>query len=154
MWPEDLLLPLSLAVAGHPWGSSDRETVRQFETGELRLTGAGVWYDAPDENGLRKLYLYPSPSGGDTLEVEWVYQAVALSTDTPTGQPSEFPEWWHPKLLHFIGEGYFATVEDNPELAEYHKGKADLAVSDLIRYDNERQAGDGIFLPGIAGVTA
>lgn len=74
--------------------------------------------------------------------------------DEPSVEPSEFPNWFHVKLAHFLGEIYYGTVEDNPELAEVQKGKADLAVSELVRYDNERSSGDGIFIPGIVGVTA
>jgi hypothetical protein len=153
MWPEDLLYVLSVTVAGRPWEPSDRETVRQFESGELRMTGYGVWYEGTDKDGARKLYLYPAPAS-TTLELEWVYEAPAFNVDEPNVEPSEFPAWFHEKLVHFVGEIYYGTVEDNPELAEVQKGKADLALSELVRYDNERASGDGIFIPGIVGVTA
>jgi len=142
-----------VAVAGRPWGSSDRETVRQFETGSLALQAVGVWYEQPDPEGIRRLHLYPTPSGGATLELEWVY-AGSFKADDLNGVPSEFPEWFHPKLCHFAAEAYYETVEDNPELAEQQKAKADLAVSELVRYDNKRRSGSGVFRIPIAGMTA
>lgn len=152
-WPEDLLLVESVTVAGRPWASSSREAVRRFAAGELTLNDYGVWYESADDTGLRKLHLYPAPSGGDTLELEWVYGGPALMTDQPNGTPGELPEWFHPKLCHFVAETYYETVEDNPELAEQQKTKAELAISELIRYDNERGSGSGVFMPGIVGVT-
>lgn len=149
-----MLLVETVAVAGYPWAPADRETVRQFERGELRRTGRGVWYDHVESSGIRRLFLYPTPSGGDTLELEWVYAGVPLKTDQPTAGPEELPVWFHPKLVHFAAEVYYETVEDNPELAEKAKGMADLAVSELIRYDNERASGSGIFEIGIVGQTA
>jgi len=147
------LLALGVTVAGRPWESSSRETVRQFENGELTLRSQGVWYEGTDESGARRLTLYPTPGSAVTLELEWVYAAPNLTVDTPSAEPSEFPEWFHPKLLHFAGEIYYPTVEDNPELGEIQKSKADLAISELVRYDNERGAGDGIFTIAIVGVT-
>lgn len=153
-WPEDLLIPLSVSVAGEPWEASDRETVRQYEKGELVLQSVGVWYEASDESGARKLYLYPAPSGGDTIEVEWVFQGSPFTADETSAEPDEFPSWWHSKLIFIVAETYYAFVEDDEELAQINREKADLAVGDLIRYDNERHSGSGVFRPGIVGVTA
>jgi hypothetical protein len=152
--PADFLLPQSVAVAGTPWASSDRETVRQYEKGELTLQVVGVYYEGTDEEGNRALYLYPTPSGGDTLEIEYVYEPVPLNIDEPSLEPVAFPRYWHSKLRYFAAEVYYEAIEDNPELAEVEKAKGDLAVGDLERYDNERASGNGIVTFGISGVTA
>lgn len=55
--------------------------------------------------------------------------------------------------MHFVAADYYETVEDDAELAQVQQNKADLAVADLVRYDNER-ASSGSFVVGIAGVTA
>jgi hypothetical protein len=111
-----------------------------------------VWYEAPNANGVRRLYLYPPPDGA-SLELEWVYEAPALKADEANAGPEEFPAWFHPKLVHFAAEDYYESVEDNPELAEQQKAKAEAAVSELVRYDRQRRSGDGIFTMPIAGVT-
>jgi hypothetical protein len=151
--PADFLLPQTVAVAGVPWPSSDRETVRQYERGELVMQSQGVYYEAADDEGNRALYLYPTPSGEDTLALEYVYSPAPLSVDEPAGEPTAFPGYWHPKLVHFVAAPYYELVEDDAELAEFHQGKADLAVSDLTRYDNERQGAEP-FVVQISGVTA
>lgn len=151
--PADFLLPESLAVAARPWESSDLETVRQYKQGELILLPYGVWYERPDEEGVRKLYLYPAPGeAGLAVELEYVYQPVDLVNDGD--EPSEFPEFWHPNLRFFAAQVYYETIEDNADLAEVFKGRADTAIGDLIRYDNERSTGNGIFQVRISGVNA
>ena len=45
------------------------------------------------------------------------------------------------------------TVEDDLELAEGFKAKAEAAIGDLLRYENERGGGGSPFLVRIAGVT-
>lgn len=153
-WPSDFLLPLSVSVAGRIYPPSDYNTIRQYEKGELRLLGeGGVWYERADEEGARKLYLYRVPGeAGLAVTLEYVYEAEALSEEGD--EPSEFPIWFHPKLCHFVAEIYYTSVEDNPELAEAAKQKADAAVGELTRYGNEREAGDGVFQIGVIGSTA
>jgi hypothetical protein len=152
-WPSDLLLPLTVSVAGRVFPPSDFDTVRQYEKEELRFFGWGVWYERAGEEGSRKLYIYPAPGeAGLEVQVEHVYEAAALNEDSD--EPSEFPNWFHPELCHFVAEVYYDTVEDNPELAEAAKAKADNAVGQLVRYDNERQAGEGVFKVPVAGVDA
>lgn len=153
-YPSDLLLVESVYVEGTPYSAADREKVRQFEKGSPRLLDPGVWYDGTDESGDRKLTLYPVPSAGQGIELEWVYEGTPFNTSEPNAEPDELPEWFHPHLTYFVGEIYYDSVEDNPELAEAQRAKADAKVSDLIRYDNERQAGNGIFMPGIVGQSA
>lgn len=151
--PEDFLLPYRLAVAGTPWAPSDRETVRRYEKGELKLLEDGVYYEAPDSEGNRALYLYPTPGDAVTLELTYVYAPAALNVDEPSKEPVAFPSYWHNKLIHFVAADYYETVEDDAELAQVQQSKADLAIADLVRYDNERTS-PGPFIVGIAGVTA
>lgn len=84
--------------------------------------------------------------------MEYVYAPAPLTVDEPAGEPTAFPSYWHPKLVHFVAASYFETVEDNSEIAAVEQEKADLAISDLERYDNER-AGSGPFLVSILGET-
>lgn len=153
--PEDFLLALNVSVDGVPFANSDRETIRQFENGELVPTGRGYWYDYTDEEGTEVVKLYPAPESTSTVELEYVYCGLDWSiASLEKGVPSEFPRWFHPKLLHFMAAIYYETVEDNPELGEFQKGKAEAAAGDLIRFKNEREGGDGIFTVGIVGQTA
>lgn len=152
--PADFLLPFSVSVGGRPWASSDRQTVRRYEQGELILQDEGVFYEATDEDGNRGLYLYPAPTSAVTVEIEYVYSPPPLNVDEAAGEPTAFPFYWHPKLLPFAAAVYYGTVEDNPELAAFNQEKADLAVSDLERYDNERATGGGSFLVQMPGINA
>jgi hypothetical protein len=153
-WPEDMLLPLRVSVNGEPWSSTDAETVEQFAKGSLILQEEGVWYEAPDNEGTRALYLYPTPDEALTLTVEYVYRPVDLNVSTPAGEPTEIPPEFHEALLPMVAAAYYETVEDNPELAQRNTEKGDLWISELMRYDHERRSGDGIFRIGIVGVTA
>jgi hypothetical protein len=141
-----------VAVAGVPWAPSDRETVRRYEKGELKLLGEGVYYEGTDEEGNRTLNLYPTPGSAVELELTYVYAPTALNVDEPSKEPTAFPTYWHKRLVHFVAADYYETVEDDAELAQVQQGKADLAVADLVRYDNER-ASSGPFVVGILGAT-
>lgn len=152
-WPEDLLMVLRVTVAGQPWQAVSRETVERIQAGELALRAPGVWYEAPDEAGVRRLHLYPAPDGA-SLSLEWVYDPPPLKESADNEGPEEFPAWFHPKLLHFAAEDYYESVEDNPELAEVHKAKSEAAVAELLRFDYQRRSGDGNFTIPILGVTA
>jgi hypothetical protein len=127
--------------------------VAQYANGSLILQTQGVYYEVPDSSGARALALYPAPSGGDTLELEWVYEPAPLTLDTPSGEPSAFPRAFHKALLRYAAAVVYGGEEDNPELAEREEGKFDLAVSDLMRYDNQRRAGGGVFTIPILGVS-
>lgn len=152
--PEDYLLALNVIVDGTEFSSSDRETVRQFENGELSPTGSGYWYNYTDEEGTEIVKLYPAPESTSKIELEHIYCGLDWSIASLESIPHEFPRWFHPKLLHFMAAIYYETVEDNPELGEFQKGKAEAAAGDLIRWKNEREAGDGVFTIGISGLTA
>lgn len=133
--------------------ASDRETVRRFERGELRYSGSGVWFDAPDDTGERKLNVYPAPGeAGQAIDVEWVFRPVPLAEDT--SEPSEYPAEFHPKLLHFCAAQYYRTAEDSPELAEVNQRLAEEAISALMRYDNMRSSGEAPWRVPISGSTA
>jgi hypothetical protein len=147
------LLPISVTVAGVPWQSSSRETVKQYEQGELLLRTIGVWYDAEDEEGVRKLNLYSPPSGAAALEVEYVYRPTAFDTSNLNAEPDEFPDEFHAALLRYVASQYYETVEDNPELAERNGQKFDLAVSELRRYAVQRGGSTPFQIP-IVGWTA
>lgn len=151
-WPEDLLLPLNVSLGDVSLEPSDRETVRDYEQGKLAYSGDGVYYDAPDAEGVRKLYIYPAPTEATTLTLEWVFRPVPLSESTD--EPTEIPEEFHEKLLHFVAATYYRTSEDNPELAAENARLADEAVSALMRYDNLRASGEGPWRVGIVGVTS
>lgn len=147
------MLPLSVTVNGVPYSQSDRETVRAIERGKLIHRGDGLFYEQSDSAGVRKVYLYPAPTeAGQEIELEWVFRPIPLSEDTD--EPTEIPQEFHPKLLHFVAATYYRTSEDNPELASYNAEKADLAVSELTRYENLRASGEGPWQVGISGVTA
>lgn len=151
--PTDYVLPYKVAVAGVPWSTSDRETVRQYERGELKLLAQGVYYEDSDEEGNRTLNLYPTPGGGSEIALTYVYAPTPLNVDEPSKEPTAFPTYWHKRLIHFVAADYYETVEDDAELAQVQQNKADLAVADLVRYDNERVT-PGPFVAGIAGITA
>ena len=120
----------------------------------LILGRRGVWYERADKEGTRKLYLYPAPSGGDSIELEWVYRPAPLSVAEPKGEPSELPDEFHPALLSEASAVYYETVEDNPDLAQRNSERADLWVGELTRYDNQRRSGSGSFRISILGATA
>jgi hypothetical protein len=167
-YPDDLILPLRLSVAGLPWEPSDAERVEQYKQGVLVLqtgggwsadtgawTAGGVFYDAADDTGTRKLNLYPVAStGGDAIELEYVYRPQDLSVDAPSAEPVAFPEEFHPGLLSYCAQAYYSTVEDNPDLAQVNGAAFDLVVSELVRYRNQRGSGNGVFVVGIVGQTA
>lgn len=152
--PGDYLLTGTLEVNGYPVGSTDRDTVRQYEKGELLLLEPVVYYESTDESGNRVLAFYPELAAGTTVSLEYVYEPIPLSSSEPSRGPSAFPTYWHSKLRYFAQEIYYETVEDNEELAEINRQKGDQAISDLTRYDNERQVGEGVFQVGILGETA
>jgi hypothetical protein len=152
-FPADYLLMVSVSLDGSdPLPAADPASVKQFTSGSLILEVDGVWYEAPDEAGVRQLYLYPTPDAAKSIDLEWVYRPTPMINNED--EPSELPEEFHPALLPEVAAVYYETVEDDPELAQRNSEKADLWVADLTRYDNERRAGDGIFRVGIAGVTA
>lgn len=152
-WPADLLLPVSLAIAGTPWPSTDADSVELYEKGELVLQQIGGWYDGPDVDGARKLYLYPAPGeAGLEIKLEWIYRPAPLVNDTD--EPTELPEEFHPALLPEVASYYYETVEDDPELAQRNAEKADEWVVDLRHYENLRKTGNGVFKVPILGVDA
>lgn len=152
-WPEDLLLPLGLSVAGTPWPPTDADSVERFERSELALQQIGGWYDAPDVNGARKLYLYPAPGeAGLELKLEWVFRPTPLVDGAD--EPTELPEEFHPALLPEVASYYYETVEDDPELAQRNAEKADQWVVDLRHYENLRRVGSGVFKAPILGIDA
>lgn len=151
-WPDDLLLPLSVSVAGQPWGSGDPDTVRQIQKGLITFSDTGLWYERTDESGARKLYLYPTPGEELALEVEWVYRPTPLVN--PTDEPTELPEEFHDGPLYEAAAIAFEGEEDNVELATYYSQKAETRMRELMAYDNIRRSGNGIFRIPIAGVTA
>jgi hypothetical protein len=109
----------------------------------------------PSASGGDELLLYPTPgSGGDTLELEWVFRAPELTVDEPSGEPSELPPEFHAGLLSYCASVYYETVEDNPELAQRNNEKWELVVAEVQRYAVERASGNGIFQIPILGVTA
>jgi len=152
--PEDYLLASTVIVGGTPFVESDRMTVRQFENGELLPTGPGYWYDYTNDEGATVVKLWPEPASTAKVEFEYIYCGLDWTSGSGEEAPVEFPRWFHPKLISFVAAAYYETVEDNPELAEVAKGKAEQAVSDLIRYDNERQGGGAPFQIGIQGLTS
>lgn len=152
-WPDDLLLTLSLSVGGsETWEAGDPESVRAYEQGSATFIGTGVWLDLPDNEGERKLNLYPTPAGGSAIELEYVYRPGAMVGEDD--EPSWLPAPFHKGLLWIAASLYFETVEDNPELAKWNEEKADLVVAEISRYEIERRAGQGVFLPQIVGWTA
>lgn len=153
-WPTDFLLPVSVSLAGgEPLEIADRETVRQVEQGNLFLERDRVYYDGPDEEGTRKLHLYPAPTtAGEAIELEWVFEPAALVNDAD--EPSEYPRTFHPGLAYEAAAVYYEMYEDNPELGQRNLDKAEAHVNALIAYDNERQTAQGVFIPPIIGLTA
>lgn len=151
--PEDFLLGYALHVNGKPWAQADRETVRRLENGELVPTGPGYWYQYTDDEGKEVIQAYPDPGVSAKVEFEYVYCGLDWEAGSMEAQPSEFPRWFHPKLIYFVADIYYSTVEDNPELGETQKARAEQAVSDLIRWGNEQEAGDGVFVVPIQGMT-
>lgn len=143
-----------MALDGRPVAPSDRGSIQRVEYGALVLQDDGAWYETVSAAGVRQLTLYPTPGSAQTLELEWVFSPPPFDSASPNAEPSEFPEWWHPKLVHFVAEVYYESIEDNPELAEVQKAKADFAVGELARYDNQRRTGNGVFRVPIAGVTS
>lgn len=145
-WPADLLLPIWIAVGGgEPWDVADAETIRQYETSQSSFFGIGAWYDAPGEDGTRKLKLYPTPGSALAIELEYVFRPEPLVN--ASDEPSEIPAEFHEAFLFSASVVYYETIEDNPELAQRNQEKLDLKVNELGRYDNERRAGRGIFFP-------
>jgi hypothetical protein len=152
-FPADYLLPISVKYGTEPIGFSDKATVDRYAEGvELLLRDNAVWYERANEEGTRKLYIYPTPAEALALELEYVYRPVALEEDAD--EPIEIPEEFHFHPLYYVAALYYRSVEDNPELAEVNEKTFDLKVSELIRYDNQRRSGNGVFRIGIAGITA
>jgi hypothetical protein len=125
--------------------------VRRLERGSLRSHDA-YFYEKAGEDGTRKLYLYPAPTEATTLELEYVFRPAALVNDSDT--PTEIPEDFHEKLLHFAAVTYYRTVEDNPELANDNERLVNEAIAALQRYDNIRSTGESPWTVGIVGLTA
>lgn len=137
---------------GDPWEAADRDTVRSYERGGLILQKEGAWFDAPNADGVSQLHLYPTPSSGLTIELEWAFRPPPMAADAD--EPSEFPEEFHPGLCWEAAATYYETMEDNPELAQRNQEKADSYINGLIAYGNERRSGNGVFIPAIVGWTA
>lgn len=151
-WPEDLLLPLKLSVAGRPWGSSDPTTIEQIRQGELTFCDVGLWFDEADEEGQRTLRLYPTPEGEQTLVLEWVFRPAPASE--AADEPTEFPEVFHDGLLYEAAAIAFEGSEDNIEFGNYYAQKAEGRARELMAYDNLRRSGGGVFRVPILGRTA
>lgn len=112
-----------------------------------------MWYEGTDSAGARALYIYPTPAAdGDAITVEYVYRAADLSVDDDA--PSEFPEEFHPGLLHYVASVYYDTVEDNADLAQRNSERFDGVVSELARHRILRKSGEGVFQLGVIGVSA
>lgn len=148
-WPQDFLLGVRVVVDGRDFQPSDHSTAVKLESGALRLATHGVWYDHLDQNGDRFLGLYPESVGAE-VKLEYVFAPVPLVGTTDV--PSELPEVFHPRLLHFVAAAYYPTVEDNPELGQWHAEKAEQTIHDLAVYEGQRSAGTGVFNIGILGV--
>jgi hypothetical protein len=152
-WPEDLLLPLSLSVGGaDPWEATSAEAVKQYGTGSLILHRQGAWWDAPGEDGVRRLNLYPMPGDEDDIELEWVFVPPPMSG--ATDEPAWLPKPFHKGLVYEVAADYYETVEDNPELGQRNAEKMDALVAELTRYDNMRRSGNGVFQVPVVGWTA
>lgn len=147
-WPQDFLIGVRVIVNGRDFQPSDHATALKLESGDLVLAGAGVWWDGIDLNGDRFLGLYPDSDGAE-VELEYVFAPVPLVADGDV--PSEFPEAFHARLLHFVAEKYYPTVEDNPELGQWHAEKAEQTIHDLAVYEGQRSAGTGVFNIGVLG---
>lgn len=146
-------MPLSVSLGGRPLGFSDKETVERYQDGrEVALQDLNVWYEKPDEDGTRKLFIFPAPGEASALLLEYVYEPVDLTGDSDV--PTEIPDVFHSHPLYYVAALYYRSVEDNAELAEAHERTFDQKVSEVIRYDNQRRSGNGVFRVGIAGISA
>jgi len=141
-----------IAIGGSaPYDFASQETVRQYEQGGAELLKS-VWVDGVDDSGDRKLVLYPPPSAGLPIELEYVYQPPEFTEDTDV--PTWMPRPFHKGLPYAALAVYFESVEDNPELAKWNQEKADSVASELRTYDDERGSGNGVFQIPVVGWTA
>lgn len=152
-WPDDFLLPLQVSLeGGDPLDPADPTTVRQYERDTLSLLQDRVYYEAPGDDGVRRLALYPEPSDGLVIELEYVYAPAPMTADAD--EPTEIPRPFHEALLPASAATYYETVEDNPELAQRSAEQLDLWVGKLARYDIQRRGGSNPFQVPIVGVSA
>lgn len=131
---------------------SDPDTVREYETGALRLGADRVYYEDPGEDGIRKLVFYPAPVEGQAVNLLYVFAPEPMTEDSD--EPSEFPRPFHEALIPAAAAQYYETVEDNPELAQRNSEQLDLWVGKLVRYDNQRRGGSDPFMVPIQGISA
>jgi len=140
--PSDWLIPVDVEVGGLIVNSSNPAQIAQIKRGDLTLHDAGAWYVSKDGGSL---CLYPD-FGTQAAEVTYVFtpQALVLGTDVP----DQFPEQFHPALIHHAAANYYSNIEDDPEMAASEQEKYDADVLKLERYRIARTTGDRPFRRG------
>jgi hypothetical protein len=123
--------------------------VADLEKGYLRSgSPGGHWYVTDDQASLG---LWPEPASVSDVIVQYVYVPTALVLDTDS--PVSIPEEFHTALLLYVASQYYATVEDNAELAQINEERYRAKAGELDRLRISKETGDQPFHIRIAGVT-
>jgi hypothetical protein len=148
--PTDWIQPVTVRLNGIVLGGEDPQVVADLEKGYIRSNApGGYWYLG---EGQAKMGLWPTPNEALTVTSQYVYTPPALVLDEDS--PVAFPESFHPALLLHVGAQYYATIEDNPELAAVNDERYRAKAIELDQFRVSQETGDGTFHIQIAGVTA
>lgn len=147
--PSDFIKPVTVRVAGYPLDGTDTNTIADLQAGILTTNSDGAWYLSDDQGHLG---IWRTPAEAQTVSVQYVYQPLPLVLDDDV--PGAFPDEFHPALIFYVGSVYYATVEDNPDLAAVNDDRYRAKAEELNRHRISLESADETFAIGIAGVTA
>lgn len=148
--PTDWIQPVTVRLNGIVLGGEDPQVVADLEKGYIRSsTPGGYWYLAESQQAMG---LWPTPSEELAVTSQYVYTPPALVLDGDS--PVAFPESFHPALLLYVAAHYYATVEDNPELAAVNDERYRAKAAELDQFRVSQETGDATFHIQIAGMTA
>ncbi len=139
---------------GVEWERLDRRAIDDRYAGFGGISypsGAGVFAPVSDDTGADVIRLYPAPAqAGLTILAITVGNPPTMDTDDDV---TVFPDEYDRAILHHAASVTFDTVEDNPEMGEFHRQRFEDLALELKRLRTGR-TGRGSRLVRIPGRTA
>lgn len=136
--PSDVYRILKLTVDGYTARLIDWETAQELTTRDLWRTKRWTYYLGFDATNVETVNLYPAPTTAGLSIQAYVVETPANFADDSANPV--VPEQFHRALVHYASAQAFVTIEDNPDLHQYHSAAYDNHLSEARALRNSRGA--------------
>lgn len=150
--PARVVRIIKLSVDGRPYDPTNEEEIQKLRLGRLveRDSGAGYHWISATEDGTEKISVYPTPSGGEDIEIIAVLTpADELSDDDDEllVNAQDAPR----AILNYVTAQTLGNAEDDTDRRDYYLGEYARLASDIkmLRYSRASRKNARIRIRGV-----